>query len=74
MQTHLAKGKAALLSLQLEDFLEMEHPGNVPGTSDEYRNWQRKLSQNIEQLFSNEQIKTLLENLTIARKEASKNN
>lgn len=74
MQTHLAKGKAALLSLQLEDFLEMEHPVNVPGTSDEYRNWQRKLSQNIEQLFSNEQIKALLEDLTIARKEASKNN
>ncbi|PKF60606.1 4-alpha-glucanotransferase [Psychromonas sp. psych-6C06] len=74
MQAHLAKGNAALLSLQLEDFLEMEHPVNVPGTSDEYRNWQRKLSQNLEQLFSNEQIKSLLENLTNARNEASKNN
>ncbi|WP_413702384.1 4-alpha-glucanotransferase [Psychromonas sp. KJ10-10] len=39
LQTHLAKGKPALLSLQLEDFLEMEHPVNVPGTCDEYRNW-----------------------------------
>jgi 4-alpha-glucanotransferase len=71
MQTHLAKGKAMLLSLQLEDFLEMEEPVNVPGTSNEYRNWQRKLSQNIEQLFSNEQIQYLFENLTTARKEAS---
>lgn len=71
LQTHLAKGESALLSLQLEDFLEMGEPVNVPGTSDEYRNWQRKLSQNIEQLFSNEQIKVLLEDLTNARKEAS---
>jgi 4-alpha-glucanotransferase len=69
LQTHLAKGKPALLSLQLEDFLEMEHPVNVPGTCDEYRNWQRKLSQNIEQLFNNEQIKNLLDDLSAARKE-----
>jgi len=74
MQTHLATGKAALLSVQLEDFLEMDQPVNVPGTSDEYRNWQRKLSQNIEQLFNNEQITGLLDHLTSARKEASKNN
>jgi len=67
LQTHLAKGSSALLSLQLEDFLEMDQPVNVPGTSDEYRNWQRKLSQNLEQLFSNEQIKTLLANLTASR-------
>jgi len=68
LQKHLAKGTSALLSLQLEDFLEMDQPVNVPGTSDEYRNWQRKLSQNIEQLFSNQQIKTLLADLTQARK------
>ncbi|PKG40248.1 4-alpha-glucanotransferase [Psychromonas sp. Urea-02u-13] len=72
LQTHLAKGTSALLSLQLEDFLEMEVPVNVPGTSDEYRNWQRKLSHNIEQIFDNEQIKTLLDNLTTARNEAVK--
>ncbi len=68
LQKHLAKGSSALLSLQLEDFLEMDQPVNVPGTSDEYRNWQRKLSQNIEQLFNNQQVKTLLADLTEARK------
>jgi 4-alpha-glucanotransferase len=72
MQTHLAKGKSALLSLQLEDFLEMENPVNVPGTFNEYRNWQRKLSQNIEQIFNNEQIKNLLDNLTTARNVTAK--
>lgn len=68
LQKHLAKGTSALLSLQLEDFLEMDQPVNVPGTSDEYRNWQRKLSQNIEQLFANQQVKKLLADLTQARK------
>jgi len=71
MQTHLAKGNSALLSLQLEDFLEMEEPVNVPGTSTEYRNWQRKLSHNIEHIFTNESIIALMNNLTRTRKEAS---
>lgn len=67
LQTHLASGSSALLSLQLEDFLEMDQPVNVPGTCDEYKNWQRKLSKNIEQLFTDPDIKTLLEKLSQAR-------
>lgn len=73
MQVHLAKGKSALLSLQLEDFLEMQEPVNVPGTCNEYPNWQRKLSHNIEQIFTNESIIALMKNLTNTRKEASDN-
>ncbi|MCK5820079.1 MAG: 4-alpha-glucanotransferase, partial [Psychromonas sp.] len=68
MQKHLAKGSSALLSLQLEDFLEMEAPVNVPGTFDEYRNWQRKLSCDLDGIFNNESIKTLLADLTKARR------
>jgi 4-alpha-glucanotransferase len=67
MQTHLAKGSSTLLSLQLEDFLEMDSPVNVPGTSDEYKNWQRKLSCTLDEIFSTESIKTLLNDLTKAR-------
>ena len=67
LQKHLAKGSSALLSLQLEDFLEMEQPVNVPGTSNEYRNWQRKLSQDIDDLFANDAIKALFADLTISR-------
>lgn len=68
MQKHLAKGSSALLSLQLEDFLEMDAPVNVPGTFDEYRNWQRKLSCDLDGIFNNESIKTLLADLTKARR------
>ncbi|MGB5446664.1 MAG: 4-alpha-glucanotransferase, partial [Psychromonas sp.] len=67
LQVHLAKGSSALLSLQLEDFLEMDKPVNVPGTSDEYKNWRRKLSKNIDLIFTDQNIKTLLSDLTLAR-------
>ena len=67
MQTHLAAGKSALLSLQLEDFLEMDQPVNVPGTSDEYRNWQRKLSHNVDYIFADADIQSLFTALTQAR-------
>jgi len=69
LQTHLAKGSSLLLSLQLEDFLEMDKPVNVPGTSDEYRNWQRKLSQDLDDLFANDSISTLLTDLTTSRRD-----
>lgn len=67
LQQHLARGSAALLSLQLEDFLEMDDPVNVPGTSHEYKNWQRKLSHSIEDIFSDKHIQALLNALTDAR-------
>lgn len=67
LQKHLAMGNASLLSLQLEDFLEMDQPVNVPGTSDEYRNWQRKLSHNLEDIFADQDIKQLLKELSEAR-------
>jgi len=67
LQKHLAAGNSSLLSLQLEDFLEMDQPVNVPGTSNEYKNWQRKLTHNLDDIFNNEDIKGLLKALTIAR-------
>ena len=72
MQTHMAKGMSALLSLQLEDWLQMDKPVNVPGTSNEYPNWQRKLSHNLEDIFVKPNIQQLAEQLTLKRQQASK--
>lgn len=69
LQKHLAAGRTALLSLQLEDFLEMEQPVNVPGTRDEYKNWQRKLSHNVDEIFADASIQDLLQALTAARRQ-----
>lgn len=73
MQVHMATGASALLSLQLEDWLEMDKPVNVPGTFHEYPNWKRKLSRNIEQIFSDQGIIDLAKAITEQRKLASTN-
>ncbi len=68
MQQHLAKGSCQLLCLQLEDWLEMTEPVNIPGTSDEYPNWRRKLSLTLEQLEQQKHIEEHLQQLTVNRR------
>ena len=69
LQIHMAKGRSALLSLQLEDWLQMDKPVNIPGTSEEYPNWRRKLSMNIEDIFAQSEINHLTNELTKARQQ-----
>lgn len=70
MQIHMAKGNAALLSLQLEDWLQMDMPVNIPGTSNEYPNWRRKLTVDLEDIFSMNEINHLTNELNKARRKA----
>ena len=72
MQLHMAGGSSALLSLQLEDWLEMDKPVNIPGTFNEYPNWRRKLTRNLQDIFDDSSLNFLAANLTEARKHASK--
>ena len=72
MQTHMATGSSALLSLQLEDWLQMDKPVNIPGTYNEYPNWRRKLSQNLESIFDKSEVLALANQLSVRRKNASK--
>ncbi len=71
MQMHLAAGSSALLGLQLEDWLEMDKPVNVPGTVDQYPNWRRKLSATLDELFARPEINGLCQRLTDVRAQAS---
>ncbi|WP_111976397.1 4-alpha-glucanotransferase [Algibacillus agarilyticus] len=71
LQYHMAKGSSALLSLQLEDWMQMDKPVNIPGTSTEYPNWRRKLTMNLSEIFSQEAIDDLTARLTQARNDAS---
>ncbi|MFB6327466.1 4-alpha-glucanotransferase [Pantoea deleyi] len=68
MQRYLADSHSALLGLQPEDWLDMAAPVNIPGTSDEYPNWRRKLSMTIEEMFSDPETHSLLRDLTARRK------
>jgi 4-alpha-glucanotransferase len=48
----LARTPCALLIVQMEDLaLEREQP-NVPGTGDDHPNWRRKLSRNLDEIFT----------------------
>lgn len=71
MQRHMAQGSSALLSLQLEDWLQMDKPVNIPGTFDEYPNWKRKLTRNLQDIFSDPALQSLAQDLTRARDNAS---
>ncbi|CAE6948687.1 4-alpha-glucanotransferase [Vibrio alginolyticus] len=72
LQLHVAAGDSALLSVQLEDWLEMDQPVNIPGTVDEYPNWRRKLSMNLDEVFSREDVNRIAKRLTEVRAKASK--
>ncbi|MGL5948588.1 MAG: 4-alpha-glucanotransferase [Aeromonas sp.] len=71
LQRHLASGSCALFSTQLEDWLAMDKPVNVPGTSHEYPNWRRKLSCDLDDLFASEHLAALAQAMSAARRAAS---
>ena len=68
MQRHLAATSSQLLCLQLEDALEMTQPVNIPGTSTEYPNWRRKLTQPLEQWTQRDDIRQLFSDISRIRK------
>jgi 4-alpha-glucanotransferase len=50
LHLYLARSSTTLVGLQIEDLLGMVDPVNVPGTDNEYPNWQRKLCADIEDM------------------------
>jgi 4-alpha-glucanotransferase len=60
LHAYLARSAAALASLQLEDLLGMIDPVNVPGTNEEYPNWQRKMSETVEAMAASADIRVAL--------------
>ena len=52
----LASGQSQIMAIQLEDFMLINKPVNVPGTSDEYANWRRKLDEDSTTLFNRPEI------------------
>ncbi len=70
MQIHMCLGNCALFSTQLEDWLEMDKPVNVPGTSTEYPNWRRKLTRNLSDIFADPALAHLAQRMTEARYKA----
>ena len=72
LQVHMCRGSCALYSAQLEDFIGVEKPVNIPGTFREYPNWRRKLTLNLDEIFSRPFVADLTSAMTEARESASK--
>ncbi|MBU2113826.1 MAG: 4-alpha-glucanotransferase [Gammaproteobacteria bacterium] len=62
-----ASQPAKLLAFQLEDLLLMATPVNIPGTSTEYPNWQRKLVTDIDDILSRDDVLELIAAIKAAR-------
>ncbi|MBJ3815618.1 4-alpha-glucanotransferase [Shimwellia pseudoproteus] len=69
LQRYIADSNSALLGLQPEDWLDMATPVNVPGTSDEYKNWRRKLTHSLEAMFDSAQVNRLIKDLDKHRRQ-----
>jgi 4-alpha-glucanotransferase len=54
-------------AVQLEDWIGLDTPVNVPGTGSEYPNWRRKLPQTWEELLEREDVWALARVLSDAR-------
>jgi 4-alpha-glucanotransferase len=68
IQVYLAMSRAKLMVVQPEDWLYMEAPVNVPGTSDEHANWQRKLSADLEDWLDRDAVRHVARRITDARR------
>lgn len=71
IQRYIADSNSAVLGLQPEDWLDMASPVNVPGTSDQYKNWRRKLSTTLEAMFADETVNKLIKDLDKRRRAAA---
>ncbi|MBQ9274924.1 MAG: 4-alpha-glucanotransferase [Succinivibrio sp.] len=69
LQVHVCRSSCLLYSSQLEDWIGVEKPVNVPGTMSEYPNWKRKLTMDLEDIFTNDYVKDLTSAMTAARNE-----
>lgn len=68
LQTYVAQVSSGLFGFQPEDWIGMTEPVNIPGTSTQYANWRRRLTENIKDIFANPDIQNLLKDVNRIRK------
>lgn len=72
LHLYLARTPARVVLVQAEDMLGELEQANLPGATDAYPNWQKKLSLNLEAWADDPRILTLTEALTGARGRAAR--
>ncbi len=66
-QSYLAASPAKVLMVQLEDVLGAPEQINLPGTTDQYPNWRRKLPATVERMAADAELDSLSAALTRLR-------
>jgi 4-alpha-glucanotransferase len=64
---YLGRSQAALVTVQLEDMIGMLEPVNIPGTSAEYSNWTRRMTESARQIFARGEVRELAAAMKEAR-------
>lgn len=64
---YLASSNSQIIAIQLEDIMLVHGPVNIPGTSDEFPNWRRKLNEPSTELFARKSIKEFCQKLANKR-------
>lgn len=65
---YLMLSESQIAAIQLEDCMLIESPVNVPGTSDEYPNWRRRLTDSVSEMLAKEENQRFFANLSGCRK------
>jgi 4-alpha-glucanotransferase len=67
IHAHLSRAPSRLLAVRLEDLAGEREPVNVPGTSNEYPNWRRKLGLSLDRIFDSERFSRIVEAIRAQR-------
>jgi malto-oligosyltrehalose synthase/4-alpha-glucanotransferase len=67
LHLYLARTPSVVLAVQLEDVLGVKRQINLPGTTDQYPNWRRKLPVTLERLPGDERVAELASALARVR-------
>ncbi|HUQ12209.1 MAG TPA: 4-alpha-glucanotransferase [Steroidobacteraceae bacterium] len=64
---YLGRSEAALVTVQLEDMIGMLEPVNIPGTSSEYSNWTRRMTESAREIFARDDVRELAAAMSASR-------
>jgi 4-alpha-glucanotransferase len=59
IQRYLARSRARLMLVQLEDVIGESEQANLPGTTDEHPNWRRRLGRALEEIIDGPELRRI---------------
>jgi 4-alpha-glucanotransferase len=70
--TYLARSRARLMLVQLEDVISETEQANLPGTIEAHPNWRRHLSRTLENIFEDDDLRRVAGLVEEARRRSAK--